>query len=146
MLFYFFSNLLCSQVGSSLVGSKDPNTGRRVKKVSAVWKSKDKEGNITISKLYEKDKIIAEGGTVDPQGRQQGMWKYYYPDGSMKAEGSFKDGLRDGTWIFYYANKQIQQQGAYLKSQPEGNWKWFYPNGKLLREENFKNGKEGCFR
>ncbi len=26
--------------------SKDPNTGRRVKKVSAVWKSKDKEGNI----------------------------------------------------------------------------------------------------
>ncbi|MBL0097650.1 MAG: hypothetical protein IPP46_15010 [Bacteroidetes bacterium] len=60
----------------------------------------------------------------------------------MKAEGSFKDGLRDGLWVFYYTNKQIQQQGAYLKSQPEGNWKWFYPNGKLLREENFKNGKE----
>ena len=125
------------------------NTGRPKSSVNiingvkeGVYREFDKEGNITISKLYEKDKIIAEGGTVDPQGRQQGMWKYYYPDGSMKAEGSFKDGLRDGTWIFYYANKQIQQQGAYLKSQPEGNWKWFYPNGKLLREENFKNGKE----
>lgn len=27
--------------------SKDPNTGKKVKKVSAVWKSKDKDGKIT---------------------------------------------------------------------------------------------------
>lgn len=27
--------------------STDPNTGRRVKKISAIWKSKDKNGKIT---------------------------------------------------------------------------------------------------
>ncbi|MBK7681679.1 MAG: hypothetical protein IPJ26_03980 [Bacteroidetes bacterium] len=33
-----------------------------------VYREFDKEGNITISKLYEKDKVYAEGGTVDAQG------------------------------------------------------------------------------
>ncbi|MBL0097651.1 MAG: toxin-antitoxin system YwqK family antitoxin [Bacteroidetes bacterium] len=70
------------------------NTGRPKSSVNiingvkeGVYREFDKEGNITISKLYEKDKIIAEGGTVDPQGRQQGMWKYYYPDGSYEGRG-----------------------------------------------------------
>ena len=107
-----------------------------------VYREFDKEGNITISKLYEKDKVIAEGGTVDPQGRQQGKWTYYYADGKIKSTGSFKDGLREGAWIFYYPNQQIQQQGNYVKNLPDGNWKWNYPSGKILRDEQYKNGKE----
>jgi len=42
-----------------------------------VYREFDREGNITVSKLYEKDRVIAEGGTVDPQGRQQGKWNLF---------------------------------------------------------------------
>jgi len=107
-----------------------------------VYREFDKEGNITISKLYEKDKVYAEGGTVDAQGRQQGQWKYFYNTGKVKAEGGYKNGQREGAWIFYYTNQQIQQQGNYSKNKPDGNWKWFFPDGKILRDENFKDGLE----
>lgn len=30
----------------------------------------------------------------------------------------------------------------YVKNKPDGNWKWFYADGKLLRDENYKDGKE----
>jgi antitoxin component YwqK of YwqJK toxin-antitoxin module len=29
-----------------------------------------------------------------------------------------------------------------VKNLPDGNWKWNYPSGKLLRDEQYKNGKE----
>ncbi|MEP7265208.1 MAG: hypothetical protein ABI772_11955, partial [Bacteroidota bacterium] len=69
---------------------------------SGVYRDYDREGKVTSSKLYDKDVVIAEGGTVDGSGLQQGNWKYFYPDGKMKSEGLYKDGKRDGPWTFYY--------------------------------------------
>ena len=102
----------------------------------------DQQGKITLSRLYEKDQVIAEGGTIDPEGRQQGYWKYFYPDGKIRMEGEFINGGRAGLWKFYYPGGNVQQQGAYKANKPEGNWTWFYPAGRILREENYKGGKE----
>ncbi|MFM1744316.1 MAG: hypothetical protein RLZZ630_253, partial [Bacteroidota bacterium] len=107
-----------------------------------VYREFDNKGNTTGSRLYDKDRVIAEGGTVDPQGRQQGSWKYFYEDGKLRMEGTYVNGERSGVWSFYYPNSRLQQQGAYVANKPEGNWSWFYPDGKILREENYKKGKE----
>ena len=107
-----------------------------------VYRDYDNLGTITGSKLYDKDRVIAEGGIVDANGQQQGEWKYFYSDGKVKSKGFFKDGKRDGQWTFYYLNQKVQQTGSYKDNQPIGNWKWYYANEQILREENYKNGKE----
>jgi antitoxin component YwqK of YwqJK toxin-antitoxin module len=107
-----------------------------------VYREYDNLGKITGSKLYDKDKIIAEGGIVDARGLQQGKWKYFYADGKIRMEGEFKDGMRDGLWKFFYPNQQLQQTGNYSKNQPDGEWNWYHTNNQLLRREFYKNGKE----
>ena len=42
------------------------------------------QGNLEkLQKLYEKNKVIAEGGIIDGNGLQQGAWTYFYPDGKV---------------------------------------------------------------
>ena len=62
-----------------------------------VYREYDNRGTITGSRLYDKDRVIAEGGIIDERGLQQGKWKYFYADGKLRSEGNFKDGQRDGT-------------------------------------------------
>lgn len=106
-----------------------------------IYRLYDTTGKVIESKLYERGEIIAEG-VVDEFGKEQGPWKFLFPDHSVKAEGSYKDGKRTGPWKFYYYGKKLQQEGNYKNGMPEGDWKWYYPSGSVLREETYADGKE----
>ena len=99
------------------------------------------EGNITAGKLFADDILVAEG-VSDGAARQQGRWKFFFEDGSLKSEGDFKDGKREGEWVFYYRDGKVQQRGGYKNDKPVGDWKWYYPSGNPLREESFTAGRE----
>ena len=75
---------------------------------SGVYRDYDREGKITSSKIYDKNNIVAEGGTVDGSGQQQGHWKYFFNNGKVKSEGNYKNGKKDSVWTFYYENETIQ--------------------------------------
>jgi len=34
-------------------------------------------------------------------GKENGVWKYYYTDGLLKQKGFFKDGIKSGPWLDY---------------------------------------------
>ncbi|MEZ4720883.1 MAG: hypothetical protein R2813_03280 [Flavobacteriales bacterium] len=100
-------------------------------------------GEIDSTKVYKNDVLVAKGD-MDRGGLKQGEWKeYFYPEGGLKAEGSYKNGYKYGSWTYYFKNKEIEQRGKYdEKGRPDGQWKWYYENGKLEREEVYKNGRE----
>ncbi|MEX2596927.1 MAG: hypothetical protein WEC59_08355 [Salibacteraceae bacterium] len=106
-----------------------------------IWFAED--GSIDSAKVFKNNQVIAKG-SLTPDGLRVGPWKeYYYPSEKLKAEGEYRKGYRYGEWIYYFENGTIQQRGVYSsKEQPEGKWKWFYENGNILREEDFKQGKE----
>lgn len=104
----------------------------------------DLDGNIVASTLYEQGVLLAKGIT-DQQNRKQGLWKEYYPDGSLKAEGEYADDLKIKVWKFYYPNGKTEQTGSYVNGKPNGRWQWFYDDGKLFREEEYRNGAEDGF-
>ena len=106
-----------------------------------IYRMYDTTGHVIESKLYEKGEIIAEG-IIDEFGKEQGPWKFLYPDKSIKAEGNYKDGKRIGRWKFYYKGKILEQEGVYKNGLPEGDWKWYYRSGSVLREETYEAGKE----
>ena len=75
-----------------------------------------------------------------------GTWRYYYPDGNIEQEGSYKDGLMDSTWHWYYPDGNIEQEGRYKDKLMDGTWHWYYPNGNIKREGSYKEGLIGTWR
>jgi antitoxin component YwqK of YwqJK toxin-antitoxin module len=131
------------------INRKYHNNGRPKSSVNIIngvmegyYREYNDSGIIVLSKLYEKNKVIAEGGIIDGNGLQQGAWTYFYPNGKVKSKGSFKNGKRDGKWTFYYPSQKVEQTGSYKNNLPDNNWKWYYESGQLLREENYIKGKE----
>lgn len=106
-----------------------------------IYRLYDTTGKVVESRLYERGDVVAEG-IIDEFGKEQGPWKFLYPDKSIKAEGNYKNGKREGLWKFYYKGKKIQQEGNYRNGMPDGEWKWYYPSGNILREEMYAEGKE----
>lgn len=110
-------------------------------KKEGALKEFDASGNITAGKLYRNNKLVGEGIT-DETGMQQGLWKYFYDDGSIRSEGKYKDGKKTEEWKFFFNDNSIQQIGKYENDLPVSEWKWYFRNGKLRREETFIKGKE----
>ncbi len=81
-------------------------------------------------------------GLIDSLNRRQGPWKLFYPDGELRAEGNYLNGMKDGTWSFFYRTGKLEQKGNYKEDLPVGNWKWLFSDGSIHREENYRRGKE----
>lgn len=108
-----------------------------------VQREYDADGNVVASWLYSKGILLAEG-IYDELGRKQDEWKYYWPDGSIKATGKYKDDKRIQEWKYFFADGKVEQYGVYINDKPEGLWQWYFQNGELRKEENYEGGlKEG---
>ena len=115
-------------------------------KREGVWREFDEQGNVLNSQTYQKGVLVGQG-IVDTDGKRRGLFKEFYPDNSLRAEGVFVDGLRSGEWKFYYHNGQIQEIGSYQEGQPDGIWTWYYDNGqKQIEEQFFKGTPNGSYK
>lgn len=104
----------------------------------------DSTGKIEKSQVFQNGKVIGEG-IIKEDGKEEGPWKNYYPDGSIKSFGNYAQGEKTGEWKYYHANGKLEQSGRYnLKGRPEGMWRWYYDSGQLFKEEEYHNGvKDG---
>lgn len=101
----------------------------------------------------------------DSQGRKQGAWVKYYPDGKTTLySGQFKDDRpvgefryyfesgkiksivqhetkeRSYAW-FYFENEQLMSEGQYVNQKKDSVWKNFNEQGFLVSKETFKNNR-----
>jgi len=76
-----------------------------------------------------------------------GHWKYFYNNGYLESEGSYKNGKYDGKWITYLDPEGIVTRLRYDKKIPQDSM----PNLELLKNrimeiQNFKEGfRDGEF-
>ena len=105
----------------------------------------DEEGQIVGGALFQQDILAAEGVTTE-QGKREGPWKEFWPDGSLKSEGLYTNGLKEGKWMFYRPSGEKEQEGVYLNDQVHGTWTWWYAGGALHRKESYSKGDpDGVF-
>ena len=45
--------------------------------------------------------------------KEDGPWKFYYDNGQLRYEGTYKNGKRDGPYKYYNENGQLQEEGNY---------------------------------
>jgi antitoxin component YwqK of YwqJK toxin-antitoxin module len=72
----------------------------------------------------------------------EGAMLEYYPDGKVKMERNFKEGIQTGQTIAYYPDGKLKERQHYLNGVLEGGDTLFYPNGKSQFIVQFKNGKK----
>ncbi|MCU0460499.1 MAG: hypothetical protein MUF36_00580 [Bacteroidales bacterium] len=105
-----------------------------------------KEGKVTNAFIYNDNGLKVSEGIVDEAGNHNGKWKDFYPDGKLKAEGTYSDNRRTGLWKFYTTEGKTEQTGFFNNGRPDGLWKWYYGNGAILREEEYFQGqRDGAY-
>lgn len=68
-------------------------------------------------------------------GKDNGLWVFYYPNGKTQTKGLFNMGLRVGKWEYFHENGLIFKENFYdMKGLKTGIWKTYDKNGKLISE------------
>jgi hypothetical protein len=65
------------------------------------------EGEGSRWEQWNKEQPIVDGIRVnqyDSDGREQGIWVFYWDNGIIKLKGSYKNGLKHGIWQYYFSN------------------------------------------
>ncbi|MGY5848274.1 toxin-antitoxin system YwqK family antitoxin [Salegentibacter sp. HM20] len=92
--------------------------------------------------------IIAVGGLnlaqaqIEPKFEQDGeliKGTFYYEDGSIRQEGTYKDGKLHGKWVSYDQNGKKEALAEYYLGAKTG--KWFFWNGDQLTEVDYSNNR-----
>jgi hypothetical protein len=92
-----------------------------------------------------------DGDTINltlGNGKKQGFWRYFWPNGDLKYEVYYEQGEKEGLEISYYDGQDcIEYSNTYNKGMLDGPRVMFYPNCSTRVEEMYKNGlKDGYER
>lgn len=98
-----------------------------------------KEGSLYIEELYKSNKLVGiknystSSELIDEYLSEDATFSFktYYPNGKVKREGHFKDGLKDGEWITYWINGNVKVSEIFLGGENTGESKSYYINGQL---------------
>ncbi|WP_341482117.1 nicotinic acid mononucleotide adenyltransferase [Christiangramia crocea] len=104
--------------------------------------------NIALVTLFLAGSVaIAQDKDPEPEFKKQGeliKGTFYYEDGSIRQEGTYKDGKLHGQWVSYDQNGEKTTIAYYNKGEKEG--KWFFWNGDQLTEVDYENNRIASVR
>jgi antitoxin component YwqK of YwqJK toxin-antitoxin module len=92
---------------------------------------------------WNKDQPIVDGIQInqyDMEGLKQGYWEEY--DGDNMEKGNYVDGKEEGIWEYYYSNGNLMSKGSYKGGKADGIWEYYFRNGNLRFKQLYKLVKE----
>jgi antitoxin component YwqK of YwqJK toxin-antitoxin module len=99
------------------------------------YKNSDRLYTGTIS---DSTNMILHFEVVD--GKKNGSFLVYYPDGTLAQSGYLIDNKNVGEWKYYYTNGNLECKGMYINDVPQGEWVFYYPDNTLKSKGSFKEG------
>lgn len=117
------------------------------------WKEVEKypNGVLKVQEEYyvEKgDSIFTYRKVFNPKGSLQlegpiknnlreGVWRSYYPDGTLWSQATFVEGKSQGETLTYYQNGKLRYKGYYSMDEKSGEWEWYDSTGVIQKKVNF---------
>ena len=95
------------------------------------------EDNGTYTEWYPGRKQIKIKGRKDNQGRREGIWKHFSPEGTVLSVTVYTAGKKDGHIVVRYPNNVVHYSGEYQMDERVGVWKFYNEQGELTKEEDF---------
>ena len=75
---------------------------------------------------FENGQTKQVGNQVD--GRNHGLWTWYYPNGKKKIQGSFEHGEREGVWVTYSETGDTIIKAMYHTDKLNGRYSVYSEN------------------
>lgn len=79
--------------------------------------------------------------TTYAEGKKEGAWKMYYPDGTLMKEGGIKNGKDEGVYREYFPDGTPKYAYRYRNGLKTGVWKSWYSDGTQYTERHFEEDK-----
>ncbi len=83
--------------------------------------------------------IRYEGNFVDD--KPTGVFKYFYPQGQLRAELVHEPGEDAVQATYYHRNRSVLGKGKYVDQQMQGKWLFYNDQGVLVSEHHYQNGE-----
>lgn len=84
---------------------------------------------------YPDGSLDCEGSYV--RGVKSGLWTFWYPEGAIDCMGEFRDDIEDGPWISWYECGQVQEEGVFQAGRKVGVWKYYSEDGEMVSEVDY---------
>ena len=109
------------------------------------------DGRLTMIAVYKNGFLRHQEfmNGMDKQGRKQGLWKEFYPDGSLKWAGTYKNDIKNGYFKYYDQEGNLEKIDKYvdgiLQEDPPELAVYdirtdYYPDGSIKVLGSYKNG------
>ena len=97
----------------------------------------DEKGNTTdepigVAEYYQNQQEYVTGGLKD--GKREGKWYAFFPDGSVQTEAFFVDGKEHGAYNIFRENGKPLFKGNYNHGICDGTWTWYDENGNQTKK------------
>lgn len=103
------------------------------------FKKIEKDKDIVSSVGFSQEGHISYEGNFK-NGKAEGLWTTFFPDGKPRWQGIKKQGINDGPFTLWYENGRKKLTGTYLKGKKHGPTIAWYPNGSKWQQKFFKEG------
>ena len=96
--------------------------------------------------LHRNSQLLRKGSYRD--GKENGLWEFYWNNGQLENKGNYIDGNRDGLWEYYHESGQPWAKGSYKDGEEDGLWECYeecYEKDGSVSEDYpkcYQNGKE----
>jgi antitoxin component YwqK of YwqJK toxin-antitoxin module len=95
---------------------------------TGMWTEPDPHGGVMVGEYVE--------------GERHGVWRHYFADGTLRAEGGFEHGKVHGEWVWYRSSGGVMQRGGFDHDQKHGTWTRWNAAGQLIDSGDYDNGKK----
>ena len=95
----------------------------------------------SLKKIVDLNTTQEDNGYFPPftQCLHHGLYMNFYPEGTIKDSGYYKNGLREGVWEEWLENGTIRSIGFYHHGTKKNTWKYYTSGGKLLYIQHYNH-------
>jgi uncharacterized protein len=98
------------------------------------------------SEYYFSTGMLSSKGIFDENGDKQGLWTFYYFNGSKSQETNFNNGLMDGAFKLFYKDGTLKSEGKAVNGKLQGQRKDYNKAGLINSIYYYKDDQqEGKF-
>ena len=94
-----------------------------------------KDGRQICLQFYSNMALRSRGDIVE--GQREGLWQYFFADGTLQAEATFVAGKEDGPYRVYRENGVPYYIGQYKEGVRTGTWEVYDPEGNLVQKQEY---------
>lgn len=106
---------------------------------ASVWDKKNDIWERTDLFIGNKQKQMHGFYTDTINGKEQGLFHYFYANGSLESKGSYANGKKNGLWLNFWPNGFMKDSINYIEDQPIGIYKSWYSDGGISDSVNHYN-------